>query len=111
MTCGPYAEHLAGDLREQAQVMHDLSEGCWHAGWLWDLEYWLWDFMHNGVTDEQWPLVWGHCDLHEVVRQLERLRELSATTGAWIVYPDGGLDVTPVPLDEWRGMYNRHVRA
>jgi hypothetical protein len=83
--------------RAPADYMSDLSETGWHAGWLGDLEYWLWDAATMG------PRPFGQMELtHEHV---DRLRNLSSACGGWIRYDDSD-EETFVPIEEWRKLYD-----
>ena len=73
-----------------ADVMGEISEARWCAGWLAGLEYRLWR-VATGETQ-----LWPNDDAGV-------LRVLSELSGYWVVWGRDG--VVSVPLAEWRERY------
>jgi hypothetical protein len=74
--------------------MSELSEEAWHAGWMMDLEYALWDAVEHG------PRSYGRLAIPE--QHIAKLRELSLACGGWIRFTDDGLKEEFVPLERWK---------
>lgn len=78
--------------RALADLMSDLSEETYCAGWLVDLEFLLWETVvgrHDSYG--RFPLTEG---------EIRRLKELSEAGGGWIVF-DAATRETWVPFEEW----------
>ncbi|MGC3945776.1 MAG: hypothetical protein QM762_14845 [Chryseolinea sp.] len=73
--------------------MSELSEKCYSAGWMTDLEYVLWDAVESG------PRAYGHGTINE--DDIFQLIEKSEKTRSWIVFDDVR-EETAIPLDRWR---------
>lgn len=79
--------------RELYELMSDISEECYCAGWMDGNEFRLW----RAVTDPNDDRRYGQSEIEKW--QLIRLRELSELTGGWWVWED---DAAFISLDEWR---------
>ena len=74
--------------------MSELSEEAYHAGWMRDLEYDLWDAVEHG------PRSYGRLELTE--QHIAKLRELSAACGGWIQFHEDAPEEDFVPLERWK---------
>jgi hypothetical protein len=81
--------------------MSDISERCYSAGWLQDLEYVLWDALING------PRKFGGGIITE--KDIETLKKLSEAANAWIVFDDVK-EETAMDLESWRKKFNGDVQ-
>ena len=88
----------AADLRDS---MSQLSEDCYCAGWLGDLEYLLWSAVMNG------PVQKGNWDITQ--SDIERLRLLARRCGGWIAYDDARKTKVWLPIEEWLPKYDHHL--
>ena len=85
---------------ELAQLMSDISEEQYFAGWLSGLEYDLWALLQDDDPDHTSAFRGTH------PQDIGRLRELSAVTGGWIVWSDhAGCDIEHVPMRQWETLY------
>ena len=85
---------------ELAQLMSDISEEQYFAGWLSGLEYDLWALLQHDDPDHTGAFRGTH------PRDIRRLRELSAVTGGWIVWSDhADRDIEHVPMSQWETLY------
>jgi hypothetical protein len=86
---------------ELADLMSEISEDCYCAGWLIGTEFVLWGAVLNG------PIEWGCGDVTE--EQVAALRRLSGEIGGWIAWEvsDDPMNTGPVfvPIVEWRERY------
>jgi hypothetical protein len=57
------------------RMMRDMSDDCWCAGWMRDLEFTLWDIVRGGSRR------FGLSMLED--RDLARMRFLHKLTGGW----------------------------
>lgn len=83
--------------------MSDLSEGYWCAGWLMDLEYFLWKSVTSSDRE------FGLATLKQ--REIDELAKLSALAGGWWYWSKEhnlGLFIT---LDEWLKKFEEHEKA
>ena len=78
--------------RELYEVMSDISEGCYCAGWMMGLEFVLWSALQDG--DRRYGM--GEMD----AKQLEKCRELAKELDGWIVWVDDATDLN-LPAEEW----------
>ena len=89
---------------ELAELMSDISEDQYCAGWLRGLEYELWALLHRGDSEKNIAFGKTH------PRDIRRLRQLSAVTRGWIVWSDHGEPYRKhIPLGEWEAQYARHL--
>ena len=77
-------------------LMSDISEEAWCAGWMEGLEYALWHIMLHGPAKYGWEFI-GE-------QTIQQLHNLSQEAGCWIVFDDATLE-TAVPLSEWEQMF------
>ena len=77
-------------------LMSWISEERWCAGWLYNLEYMLWDVAIGKRRDV--------CSLEEA----EQLKYLSEKCGGWIIWDGQEKDTTFVPIEEWLRLYEAH---
>jgi hypothetical protein len=77
---------------ELYQVMSDISEDCYCAGWLIGNEYTIWSAIQSG--DHRY----GLAEIEP--EQLEQCRILSEELGGWIVWADDETDPV-LPRDMW----------
>lgn len=94
------------------QLMSDISEDCYCAGWMSDNECTLWTMVANPDADRRYGI--GEVEL----QQIEELRAISAEVGGWIRwrndYDDKNLPRSEwgpvfVPMEEWLTMYERRM--
>jgi hypothetical protein len=79
-----------------AELMSDISEECYCAGWMMGLEYALWDMVLGGSRR------YGQSEASE--EQVAEMRRLSERAGGWVRWQDDVGEVF-VPLDEWVAEY------
>jgi hypothetical protein len=94
-----------GDLSE---LISNISEETWCAGWMKDIEFHLWAATHDeAIEDETFVLSTDAYNLH--VDDVFQLGLLSERVGGWIVWKNGQGAVL-VPLAEWLQLYNEWKR-
>lgn len=79
--------------RRLEEMLSAISERCWHAEWLVDTEYTLWQAEQCGAIS------WGQDAVTET--DSAALKALSEEIGGWIVFED---ELTFVPLPEWNAL-------
>ena len=72
--------------------MSDLSEDCWCAGWLHDLEFTLWTATMTG--NKNWGFGMRECDLL-------RLKHLHEMAGGWWIWDKNEPNNRFVTTEEW----------
>jgi len=87
-------ERMTPEQAKLAQLMSDISEECWCAGWMSGTEYRLW----KAITDPQDDRHWGQDRIDD--EMVEHLRRLSQSVQGWISY-DAGVGEVFVPMPEW----------
>jgi hypothetical protein len=90
---------LTFDQKKLANFMSQISECCYHAAWMENLEYVLWHALENG------PQEYGHGSISE--EDIYQLKQLSNQAQCWI-YFDDETEETAVSLDEWRNGYKKN---
>lgn len=93
-------EDLDPEQASLAQLMSDLSEEAYFAGWILGNEYMLWRAVLEG------PSRFGQLELSE--SQVRRLRDLSSRCSGWIFY-DPSRAESWAPLWFWHAAYARHI--
>lgn len=84
--------------RQLAEYMSDLSEEAYAAGWMEALEFELWAALDEGPRD------YGRLRISN--DHIDKLRQLSAAAGGWIVFDDVK-EESVLPLHEWRSRYQK----
>jgi hypothetical protein len=84
---------LTQDERQLAELMSELSQRCYSASWMKDLEYVLWDAVVSGPRD------YGHSTITR--EDINKLVQTSDKVNSWILFDDE-LEEIPVPLDKWK---------
>ena len=83
-----------------ADVMSNISERCYYAGWMQNLEYVLWDATLTG------PRQYGHDTISK--QEIESLRELSKASQAWIIF-DHENEETAIHLNDWKQKFHQDI--
>ena len=86
---------------ELLELMEQLSEECWAAGWLIHLEHVLWD-----LTCGKRPAFPRLPDPGDA--RIARLRQLSAAAEGWWAWPPGEDDPVFVPTARWQRAHDAH---
>ena len=79
-------------LRQQElyEAMSEISEDCWHAGWMTGNEHAIWDAIQNGDR------TYGQTLMDESL--LATCKALSVELGGWIEWRD---DEQGLPVEQW----------
>jgi hypothetical protein len=75
------------------KLMSWISEECWCAGWMHNLEYILWD----AVTGRRENV----CSPEEI----KELKYLSEKCGGWIIWDDQAKGERFIPMQDWLRLY------
>lgn len=89
---------LGGTVRALAELISEISQASWYAGWMKDIEYDIWAALEG----DEIPFRRLGCAL--TADRLARLRQLSSDCGGWIAFRED-TEETWVPIDEWRREY------
>ena len=85
-----------------ADLMSEISQDCYYAGWIDGLEYRLW----RAVTDVADDLIYGAAKI--TPEQVSQMRKLSDSLGGWIICGDDGERFIQMP--EWLEMYKSSAK-
>ncbi len=88
------------DQRNLADFMSELSEKCYSAQWMKNLEFVLWNSIVSG------PKKYGQGIISKP--DIDQLTELSKICGCWIAFDDVEEEIA-IDLDKWVKIYNRAV--
>ena len=89
---------------ELAELMSDISEDQYCAGWLTGLEYELWALLQSSDAERVGTFRGTHPG------DVRRLRQLSAVTNGWIAWADhSDADLQHIPLNEWEQRYAAYM--
>ena len=81
------------------RMMLDLSEDCWCAHWLHNLEFTLWEAMMTGKTSLGFGV--RDCDL-------ARMKHLHEMAGGWWIWTGGEEENRFVTTEEWLEILAKH---
>jgi len=81
-----------------ADLMSDISEEAYCAGWMANLEYVLWDAVLNGERQ------YGRYFIKQ--KDIDALITLSHLTDSWIYFDDDN-EETAMPLNSWRERFKK----
>ncbi len=80
-------------------LLSEVSERCYHAGWLFETEYEVWRLLEE-------PRGWGHCAPADLEGILGEIRAVSSELGEWIVWSDSDrCDNEAIDIVSWRERY------
>jgi hypothetical protein len=94
----PTHEELVRDALEG--LMSNLSEDCWCAYWMHDLEFTLWEAMMTGKTNLGFGV--RDCDL-------VRLKSLHKLAAGWWIWPKDEESKRFVTTEEWQLIFANHA--
>lgn len=91
---------MTKDEKKLSDLMNAISERCYSAAWMANLEYVLWNVALSG------PAKYGH----DVISQddINQLIQLSEKTQAWIIFDDNH-EETSISLDKWKEKFKEEV--
>ncbi|SRR5258706_9457270 len=79
-----------------AELMSEISEKGFCAGWMISLEFYLWEIINGGNR---------RYGTYEVTQSdIDQLNALSQECGCWIIFDDAN-DETAIDLKTWKRMY------
>lgn len=79
-----------------ADLMSDISERCYEAGWMPDLEYHLWHALIHG------PVKYGHGEVTK--EDIDELKRLSEESSCWIIFDDDA-DEAAISITSWKAVF------
>ena len=85
-------EDLTTDQKILANFMSDISERCYSAGWIANLEYVLWDTLTSG------PRRYGQDSITQ--NDITELKTYSDNAKSWIFFDDN-IDQLGLSISEW----------
>lgn len=80
--------------------MSDLSERCYAAGWIANLEYVLWDAVKIGERKFGQDMITS--------QDIEQLSQLSKACNCWIYYDDE-MEETAIGINDWERMFDEVI--
>ena len=92
---------LAADQKILANFMSEISERCFSAGWMKDLEYVLWDALTTG------PRKYGQDAISQ--NDITKLKSYCINADGWIIFDDN-LEETGLSINEWSHRFNIAVK-
>src|SRR5690606_1757875 len=83
-----------------ADFMSSLSEKCYCAGWMQDLEFVLWDAVLNGERKYGQDLISQN--------DIEKLKKLSKNANCWIYFDDLN-EESPIDILSWEKLFDQTI--
>lgn len=81
-------------------LISEISEKCWFAGWMDGTEFEVWRLATAGGE-------WGRGSAAGLEAELREATALARDLGVWLVWSDRvDCDQEPIGLMEWRGRYD-----
>ena len=93
---------LTTEQRQLAELMSDISERCYAAGWMQNVEYVLWESLLKGERN------YGHGLI--TTQNIDALKRLSKSSNSWIVFDDQH-DETAVDLFTWHQRFQDKIQS
>jgi hypothetical protein len=91
---------LNEDQIKLSDLMSDISEKAYHAQWIHNLEYVLWNALLNGERK------YGHYVIKQA--EIDSLVMLSKVADSWI-YFDDEMEETALSIDEWKEKFKKDI--
>jgi hypothetical protein len=85
-----------------ARVMSDISERCYCAGWMQNLEYVLWDITIKGERQYGLDMV--------TQRDIDIMKLLSKETNSWIIFEDK-IGETAIAISDWERKFDQDTQS
>jgi len=85
-----------------ADFMSEISERCYYAGWMSDLEYSLWDALVNGERKYGQDII--------TKDDIQTLKDLSQRCNCWIYFDDTN-EETAIDLDIWKEKFKNYISS
>jgi hypothetical protein len=92
---------LTPEQRQLASIMSEVSEKCFSAGWIMNLEYVLWHALKNGERK------YGHDTITK--SDIQVLNQISSSINSWI-YFDETAEETGIAIDKWEIKYEGFIK-
>lgn len=92
---------LTPEALELADFMEMISEDCYCAGWVGDLEFALWEIVQKGEAVE-----FGKGEI--TINDIARLKQFSDAAGGWIRWDEINFRGF-VAMTDWFAMYSDYV--
>ena len=92
---------LTGQQLLLADYMSDISERCYYASWMQNLEYVLWDAILHGQRK------YGHNTISP--KDIEVLGDLSKAASAWIIFDDN-TEEKAIALNVWEEKFLNDIQ-
>lgn len=92
--------NLTIDQKVLADYISAISERCYYAGWITNIEYILWDCLINGARK------YGHDYITQ--QDINFLKSQSIRIGCWIIFDDKDGEIA-IDLDKWKTQFKRKV--
>ena len=83
-----------------ADFMSEISERCYYAAWMRDLEYVLWDALVNGERRYGQDII--------TKNDIKTLKELSQNCDCWIIFDDKE-EETAIEFDTWKKNFQDYI--
>jgi hypothetical protein len=87
--------------KELAEVMSGISERCYSAGWMRNLEFVLWDAVTTGERK------FGHGKI--TTQDIEEISALSRLCSSWIYFDDDA-EETAIDITSWEELFQKFVQ-
>jgi len=92
---------LTSDQKKLAAFMSEISERCYFAGWMNNLEYVLWDVLESGQRTFGQGII--------TTEDIKQLKALSYKSESWICFhPEH--EETALTLNAWRQKFKEDVK-
>jgi hypothetical protein len=92
---------LDNNQKKLANLISDISEEAYYAGWIHNIEYELWDTIINGSK------TYGRIYIDEKI--ISKLIDLSKACDGWI-YFDERTEETYINKKDWLDKFNKFIR-
>jgi hypothetical protein len=93
-------KHLTTEQERLATFMSEISERCYSAGWIQNLEYVLWDCLITGERK------YGYASITK--QDIDSLKLFSKTPKCWILFDDT-TEETAIDLNTWQKKFQFDV--
>jgi len=92
---------LTSDQKHLAEFMSEISERCYFAGWMNNLEYVLWDVLESGQRTYGQDII--------TTKDITRLKALSDKSESWICFHPEQEEIA-LTLNVWRQKFKEDVK-
>lgn len=88
------------------KLISDISERCWHAGWMDGVEFYLWALITKQIItieDRQYGI--------DIIseKEVNELKTLSKEVKGWFTFDEEKVQIVFIDLEDWEKLFHDNI--